>query len=150
MLRSWIGLRSLWSKLVISTAFLLSAATVTAETLTNSLSLHLSAGSGYPVSIELPSGSDVTIIEKQHDWVRVQDQRGASGWAKASDVRDSGGLDELIDWHWREQEGGNIGALKPQYMLNSAGRGWGAGWLYSLDDAVLELEYSRSSSGEGS
>lgn len=99
-----------------------------AQELNNALSLRLGPGIGYPINIELPSGTFVEVIWRRNSWLLVQDQRGQGGWAKITDVGLSGGLDERLAWRLSELKKEKSGSLVGRWFNNELGYGVALGW----------------------
>jgi hypothetical protein len=111
-----------------------------------SLSLRIGPSVGFPYSIELPSGSDVSLVQRRGDWLLVKDQRGETGWALLADIDNAGGLQERQIWRLKELKQPVSGQLSGQLFTNQSGQGWGLGWAFPIDDYRLSSEYQQSKS----
>lgn len=121
-----------------------------AQTLTASLSLRLGPSAGFPYSIELPSGSDISIIRRQDDWLLVQDDRGETGWALLGRIDEAGGLEDRQAWRLKELKQPLLGQFSGQWFTDKSGQGWGIGWTSPFMDYRLTGEYQQSNNFDAS
>lgn len=115
------------------------------QILTAGLSLRIGPSVGFPHSIELPSGSDISIIQRRDDWLLVQDERGEIGWALLTNIDEAGGLPDRQAWRLKELKKPVSGQLRGQLFSNKSGQGWGIGWAFPFMDYQLSSEYQQSS-----
>lgn len=113
------------------------------------LSLRLGPGIGYPVNIELPSGTDIDIHQRRHTWLLVQDERGAGGWARIAEVGASGGLDERLAWRLKELKDKHYGQLVGRLFHNELGAGLSLGWRIDNRFGAWQAEIERASDSQG-
>lgn len=116
------------------------------QSLVATLSLRIGPSVGFPHSIELPSGSEVSIVQRRGAWLLVKDQRGETGWALLSDIDAAGGLQERDVWRLKELVKPIVGHLSGQWFTDPSGQGWGVGWAMPLSDYRLASEYQQSKS----
>jgi hypothetical protein len=137
------GLRYLAQTLVASILLCFSSYGLS-QPLTASLSLRIGPSVGFPYSIELPSGSEVSIVQRRDDWLLVKDQRGETGWALVADIDYSGGLEERQTWRLKELKKPALGHLSAQLFTDKSGQGWGLGWAFPFYDYRVSSEYQQS------
>jgi hypothetical protein len=113
------------------------------------LTLRLGPGIGYPVNIELPSGTDIDIHQRRHTWLLVQDERGAGGWARIAEVGASGGLEERLAWRLKELKEKHYGQLVGRLFYNELGAGLSLGWKVNNRFGVWQGEIERASDSQG-
>lgn len=70
--------------------------------LKSELALRLDAGRGFPVYVEFPSGTDVDVVLRRGQWIKITDQRGVGGWCLLNELKQAGGAEKLQLWRWRE------------------------------------------------
>lgn len=114
------------------------------QVLTAGLSLRIGPSVGFPYSIELPSGSDISIIQRRDDWLLIQDERGEIGWALLTEIDKAGGLPDRQAWRLKELKKSVSGQLRGQLFTNKSGQGWGLGWAYPFMAYQLSSEYQQS------
>ncbi|OUS40717.1 hypothetical protein A9R00_04680 [Oleispira antarctica] len=119
---------------------------VFSQQLTATLVLRIGPSVGFPYSIELPSGSEITIAQRRDNWLMVKDARGETGWALMSDIDAAGGLPERQAWRLTELKEPSNSLLSAQWFANESGQGWGGGWIYPWRDYRLSAEYEQSKS----
>lgn len=137
------GLRYLAQSLVTIFVLFFSSYNLS-QSLTAGLSLRIGPSVGYPYSIELPSGSDVSIVQRRDDWLLVKDQRGEMGWALLTDIDSAGGLQERQAWRLKELKSPMLGQLSGQWFADESGQGWGLGWAFPFYEYRLSSEYQQS------
>jgi hypothetical protein len=115
-----------------------------AQELTAALSLRLGPGIGFPTNIELPSGTDVVITQRRNSWVLVVDDRQESGWAKISDVEQSGGLADRQAWRLTELKRKEWGDLQGRWFVNEQDYGLALGWRSKSVDGHWLVEFERA------
>lgn len=140
-------LRSM-TQLLITLIFLISTPSGLAQELKAALSLRLGPGIGYPLNIELPSGTYVDIMQRRNVWLLVQDERGEGGWAKISDVGDSGGLDERLAWRLSELKKEKFGSLVGRWFDNELGYGLALGWKVPFQYGHWLTEVEKATDAE--
>lgn len=114
------------------------------QVLTAGLSLRIGPSVGFPHSIELPSGSKVSIIQRRDDWLLVEDDRGETGWALLADIDEAGGVDDRLAWRLKELKEPVSGQLTGQWFINDSGQGWGLGWAFPFRGYRLSSEYQQA------
>ncbi|MEH6447174.1 MAG: hypothetical protein V7765_00795 [Oleispira sp.] len=117
-----------------------------AQELTAALSLRLGPGIGFPTNIELPSGTDVVITQRRNSWLLVVDDRQESGWAKISDVEQSGGLANRQAWRLTELKKKELGSLQGRWFANEQDYGLSLGWKSKTVDGhwLIEMEQATN------
>lgn len=121
------SLRSMAQGLITIICLFISSNSLSQE-LKAALTLRLGPGIGYPVNIELPSGTFIDIHQRRHTWLLVQDERGEGGWAQIADVGKSGGLEERLAWRLKELKDKHYGNLVGRWFQNELGKGMSLGW----------------------
>lgn len=101
------------------------------QELNDALTLRLGPGIGFPVNIELPSGTYIDITQRRNTWLHVQDERGEGGWATIADVGETGGLDTRLAWRLSELKKENYGNFVGRWFSNELGFGLSMGWKVS-------------------
>ncbi len=144
--------QSLWDMtrgLVLVCTIIFSSTSI-AQELTAALSLRLGPGIGYPVNIELPSGTDIVITQRRNSWLLATDERGEGGWAKISDVEFSGGLAERQAWRLSELKKKDIGDLQGRWFTNGQAYGLSLGWKFrsKYGNWLAEVEKAADSQSE--
>lgn len=117
---------------------------VFSQQLTATLVLRIGPSVGFPYSIELPSGSEISITQRRDNWLMVKDDRGETGWALMTDIDAAGGLPERQAWRLTELKKPSSDLLSAQWFSNESGQGWGVGWMFPWLDYRLSTEYEQS------
>lgn len=115
-----------------------------AQELAAALSLRLGPGIGFPTNIELPSGTDITINQKRHSWLLVVDERKESGWAKISDVEQSGGLADRQAWRLSELKKKEVGSVQGRLFANEQDYGLSLGWKTKTTKGNWLIEFEKA------
>lgn len=147
-----LKLQPLWGMtqvLIIIGSILFSPLTL-AQELTAALSLRLGPGIGFPMNIQLPSGADVVITQRRNSWLLVEDERQESGWAKISDVEQSGGLADRQAWRLSELKGSDLGSLQGRWFRNEQDYGLALGWKAKTINGHWLIEVENSTDTEAS
>lgn len=131
---------------LIALTFLCFSSHSFSQSLVTTLSLRIGPSVGFPHSIELPSGSVVSIVQRRDDWLLVKDQRGETGWALLTDIDAAGGLQERQGWRLKELKTPVSSQISGQWFTDQSGQGWGVGWALPLSDYRLSNEYQQSTS----
>lgn len=119
-----------------------------AQKLLMPLSLRLGPAIGFPSSVELPTGTDVTVIQRRYDWLLVVDEREESGWARISDVEVSGGLADRQAWRLSELKKKSLGDLQGRWFDNGRGYGLALGWKLRTANGHWLAEIERASDSQ--
>jgi hypothetical protein len=51
------------------------------------IELHTAPGRGFPIFHVIPRGEPVTLLKRRTDWIKVEDERGRSGWVQRDQIR---------------------------------------------------------------
>lgn len=145
-----LKIQSLWG--IASGLILISTIIFTpisfAQELTAALSLRLGPGIGFPTNIELPSGTDIAIKQRRHSWLLVVDERKESGWAKISDVEQSGGLADRQAWRLSELKKKEAGSVQSRWFVNEQDYGLSLGWKTKTTKGNWLVEVEKSTNSE--
>lgn len=115
------------------------------QELSDTLSLRLGPGVGYPVNIELPSGSTIDIKQRRNDWLLVHDPRGEGGWATIDQVDVAGGLAERQAWRLTELKEEDYGVLIGRFYQLESNYGASLGWKMPKQYEEWSFEHEKSS-----
>jgi len=118
------------------------------QQLTGALSLRLGPGIGYPVSIELPSGTYIDITQRRNTWLLIRDERDEGGWAKIAEVGESGGLKERLAWRLTELKKESNGEVVGRWFNFNQGYGLALGWKLPSDYGHWLFEIEKASDAQ--
>lgn len=135
--------------LLLGNSILFSPVTFGQE-LTESLSLRLGPGIGFPVGVEVPSRTEVTITQQRHSWLLVVDERDASGWAEISTVAEAGGLTDRQAWRLSELKERKPGSLQGRWFRNEQNYGLSLGWRFNTSDGYWLMDVEKSTNAQAS
>lgn len=116
-----------------------------AQELLAPLSLRLGPADGFPVSIELPTSTQVKVTQRRNNWLLVSDERGEGGWALISDVDMSGGLADRQAWRLSELKKKSLGDIQGRWFANEQGYGLSLGWKVRTANGHWLAEVERAS-----
>jgi hypothetical protein len=114
------------------------------QELTETLSLRLGPGIGFPVGVEVPSGAEITITQQRHTWLLVVNERDERGWAEISTVMAAGGLTDRQAWRLSELKKRELGSLQGRWFRNEQDYGLSLGWRSRTSDGYWLMEVEKS------
>jgi len=121
-----------------------------AKPLDSALSLKIAPGKGYPVYFEIPSGVDVSVVERFYTWAHVEDERGRRGWCQIEDLYQSGGISKLEYWKWREAKQPKSAWMGAQWTKGAHVDALGFVASIDVDWAVVDIELDQADTGRAS
>lgn len=119
------------------------------------IDLHSGPGRGFPKQYAVERGATITVIKQRTDWIKVQTERGRSGWVKSSDVEQTlttAGLPVRLsrtrfsDYSQQRFEmtaGGGYYASEPEVFARLAYR-WSKIFSVELGAAQVTSDFSSS------
>lgn len=114
------------------------------QELISALSLRLGPGVGFPVSVEVHSGVEVTVTQQRHAWLLLVDERGESGWAEISAVKAAGGLTAKQAWRLTELKRREAGNIQGRLFRNEQEYGLSLGWRSKTSNGYWLMEVEQS------